>query len=89
MAERKCRVTVDGEAREYAAGTPYQSIAAEFQHKYPHRIVLVFVDQFHLQELRKRVEKDCELKFVTTADPVGYLTEFSLLCFGIVVFPAV
>ena len=55
MAERKCRVTIDGEVREYAAGTTYQAIAAEFQHRYPHRIVLVFVDQFHLQELRKTV----------------------------------
>ena len=84
MAERKCRVTIDGEVREYAAGTTYQAIAAEFQHRYPHRIVLVFVDQFHLQELRKTVDKDCELKFVTTADPVGYQTYRRSMCFLLV-----
>lgn len=72
MADRKCRVTIDGEVREYARGTAYQEIAGEFQPKYEHQIVLVFVDRFHLQELRKTVERDCELKFVTTADPVGY-----------------
>ena len=84
MAERKYRVTIDGEVREYAAGTTYQAIAAEFQHRYPHRIVLVFVDQFHLQELRKTVDKDCELKFVTTADPVGYQTYRRSMCFLLV-----
>ena len=55
MADRKCRVTIDGEVREYARGTAYQEIAGEFQPKYEHQIVLVFVDRFHLQELRKTV----------------------------------
>ena len=30
MADRKCRVTIDGEVREYARGTAYQEIAGEF-----------------------------------------------------------
>lgn len=84
MADRKCRVTIDGEVREYARGTAYQEIAGEFQPKYEHQIVLVFVDRFHLQELKKTVERDCELKFVTTADPVGYQTYRRSMCFLLV-----
>ena len=84
MADRKCRVTIDGEVREYARGTAYQEIAGEFQPKNEHQIVLVFVDRFHLQELRKTVERDCELKFVTTADPVGYQTYRRSMCFLLV-----
>lgn len=72
MSEQMCRVVAEGEIREYRAGTSYQKIAEEFQPRYEHQIVLVFVDGFHLQELRKCVERDCELKFVTTADAIGH-----------------
>ena len=58
MAARMCKVTVDGEIREYKAGTTYQEIAADFQPHYEHQIVLVFAGGFHLQELRKTLEKD-------------------------------
>ena len=57
MERRICRVCINGETREYAAGTSYLEIAEEFQSQYEHQIVLVFVDGNHLQELRKRVEK--------------------------------
>ena len=72
MSEQMCRVTVEGEVREYRAGTSYQKIAEDFQSRYDHQIVLVFAGGFHLQELRKAVERDCELKFVTTADAIGH-----------------
>ena len=72
MSEQMCRVTVEGETREYRAGTSYQKIAEDFQSRYDHQIVLVFAGGFHLQELRKAVERDCELKFVTTADAIGH-----------------
>ena len=49
----------------------YQEIARTYQQEYQHDIVLVFVDG-RLQELFKTLETDCELKFVTTADPLGY-----------------
>ena len=52
-------------------GTTYQEIARTYQQEYQHDIVLVFVDG-RLQELFKTLETDCELKFVTTADPLGY-----------------
>lgn len=62
MEERKCRVRVDGETREYPAGTTYQAIAEDYQARYEHQIVLVFAGQNHLQELRKRVEKDDQMR---------------------------
>ena len=58
MSEQMCRVTAAGETREYRAGTSYQKIAEDYQPKYEHQIVLVFVDGFHIQELRKTVERD-------------------------------
>ena len=64
-------VHVDGTDREFKKGTTYQEIARICQQEYQHDIVLVFVDG-RLQELFKTLEKDCELKFVTTADPLGY-----------------
>ena len=80
----KCRVRVEGRIREYEKGTPYQVIAEEFQPDYEHQIVLVYVGGFHLQELGKKVEKDCELKFVTTADAIGHETYKRSMCFLLV-----
>ena len=56
MSEQMCRVTVEGETREYRAGTSYQKIAEDFQSRCDHQIVLVGAGGFHLQELRKAVE---------------------------------
>lgn len=84
MAARMCKVTVDGETREYRAGTTYQEIAEDFQPKYEHQIVLVFADGFHLQELRKTLEKDCELRFVTTGDAIGHAAYKRSMCFLLV-----
>ena len=84
MSERICKVTVDGETREYKAGTTYQEIAEEYQPGYEHQIVLVFVGNFHLQELRKTVEEDCELRFVTTADAIGHEAYKRSMCFLLV-----
>ncbi|HIZ13588.1 MAG TPA: nucleoside kinase [Candidatus Mediterraneibacter stercorigallinarum] len=84
MEERKCRVRVDGETREYPAGTTYQAIAEDYQARYEHQIVLVFAGQNHLQELRKRVEKDCEIRFVTTGDAIGHATYKRSMCFLLV-----
>lgn len=84
MEERKCRVCVDGEIREYPAGTTYQAIAEDYQARYEHQIVLAFAGQNHLQELRKRVEKDCEIRFVTTGDAIGHATYKRSMCFLLV-----
>ncbi len=84
MSARMCKVTVDGKVREYKAGTTYLEIAEEFQPYYEHQIVLVFAGGFHLQELRKTVEKDCELRFVTTADEIGHAAYKRSMCFLLV-----
>ncbi|HJA05728.1 MAG TPA: nucleoside kinase [Candidatus Mediterraneibacter pullicola] len=75
-----CRVTIDGETRLYAEGTAYQEIAEEYQPRYEHQIVLVFVGKYRLRELRKCVEEDCELRFVTTGDPIGHATYKRSMC---------
>ena len=75
-----CRVRVDGETREYKTGTTYQQIAEDFQPRYEHRIVLAYEDG-RLRELRKPLEDDCELRFVTTGDEIGHSTYKRSMCF--------
>lgn len=84
MEEKTCKVKIGNETKEYAFGITYQKIAEDFQENYPHQIVLVFVDRFRLQELEKKLEKDCELEFVTTGDAIGYETYKRSLCFMLV-----
>lgn len=84
MEERRCRVSINGEIREYPVGTTYQTIAEDYQPFYEHQIVLVFVQGNHLQELRKRVNEDCELRFVTTGDAIGHATYKRSMCFLLV-----
>ena len=80
MTEKMCRVRADGETREYKTGTTYQQIAEDFQPRYEHRIVLAYEDG-RLRELRKPLEDDCELRFVTTGDEIGHSTYKRSMCF--------
>lgn len=80
MTEKMCRVRVDGETREYKTGTTYQQIAEDFQPRHEHRIVLAYEDG-RLRELRKPLEDDCELWFVTTGDEIGHSTYKRSMCF--------
>ncbi len=84
METKTCIVKIGDEKKEYSEGITYQKIAEEFQHKYAHEIVLVFVNQFRLQELDKTLESDCEIEFITTGDPIGYETYKRSLCFMLV-----
>ena len=84
MTVQSCTVTIDGEKRRYAKGTTYREIAEEYQSRYAHQIVLVFVDQLRLQELTKTLQKDCSLTFVTTEDEIGHATYVRSLCFLLV-----
>ena len=59
MESTTCTVRIGEETKEYAVGTTYQEIAQEYQARYGHQIVLVFINQFHLQELDKKLEQDC------------------------------
>ena len=67
------QVTINGKIENYEAGTPYLTIARKHQAEYPQDIILVFVNG-KLTELYKSLKKDCELKFVTTADAPGMQT---------------
>lgn len=83
MEKIKYRVKIGDTIREYTEETSYKQIAEEFQREYEHDIVLVFQDG-KLQELNKKLKCDCELAFVTTADPVGHQTYKRSLCFMMV-----
>ncbi len=84
MEKEFCTVQIGERIKTYEKGITYKAIAEEFQKEYPHQIVLVFIDRLRLQELNKRLKKDCELSFITTADSIGYETYRRSLCFMLV-----
>jgi len=65
-------VKVNGKTRTYPEGTTYLDIGKEFLSDFDNDLALVFADD-KLQELFKHVKKDCTLKFITTADPIGMM----------------
>lgn len=67
------QVKIHDEIRQYEARTTYLKIAKEYQKEYSHDIVLVTVDG-KLQELHKKVNRDCTLNFETTACDSGHKT---------------
>ena len=69
--EKMYKVTIDGEEREYAPQTSLIDIAKEFADKYPYRIILALVDGT-LKELFYRIDKNCTVSFITTADSSGH-----------------
>ncbi len=71
--EKICQVRIGDEVREYIAGTTYQQIAGDFQDRYEEDIVLIYVDG-KLQELRKKLKRDCTLAFETTRGAIGHET---------------
>lgn len=66
-------VTINGEKREYEAGTVYETLVKEYQEQYQHRIALVSADR-KIRELSKKLKKDCELSFFTIGDQIGHKT---------------
>ena len=73
MTQKMYTVRVGEEERSYKEGTTYEEIAKQYQKDYENDIVLVFVNN-KLQELPKKLNKDCTLRFVTTSDTVGMAT---------------
>lgn len=71
--KRMMQVTVDGKAYTYPQGTPYRAIAADFQDRHPHDILLVNRGG-KLCELYKTLDRDCSLKMVTAQDKPGIQT---------------
>lgn len=64
-------VTINGEQKQYEAGTSYERIAQDYQKQYDDTIALVIVDG-KIRELMKTVEKDCELQFITLKNSAGH-----------------
>ena len=55
---------------EYEAGVSLEAVSRDFQKDYPHDIILARVDG-KLAELSKCIDRDAELEFITTGEPVG------------------
>ncbi|MCI9308074.1 MAG: nucleoside kinase [Oscillospiraceae bacterium] len=67
------QVTVDGVRRAYPLGTPYRTVAADFQGSSPYDILLVSRDG-RLCELHKGLDRDCSLRLITARDRPGMQT---------------
>ncbi|MCI8838954.1 MAG: nucleoside kinase [Oscillospiraceae bacterium] len=67
------KVMVDGVEYAYPQGTPYRTIAADVQPRFPYDILLVNRDG-KLCELHKPLDRDCSLKMVTAQDIPGIQT---------------
>ena len=66
-------ITIGDVSKEYPKGITLYEISKEFQGEYTNDIILACVDN-KLQELNKKVEKDCEVEFITVDDANGYRT---------------
>jgi uridine kinase len=73
MSKEMFQVKIGDEIRMYEADTTYRQIAQDYQKDYEDDIVLVFVDG-KLQELFKKLKKDCTIRFETTAGEIGHRT---------------
>ncbi len=72
MSQTVYRVSVGDHVYEYPQGTSYLRIAEDFQADDPCDIVLAFVDG-KLQELNKRLKKNCRMSFVSVASDSGHM----------------
>lgn len=70
---RMMKVNVDGVEYIYPKGTLYQAIAADFQERYAHDILLVNRNG-KLCELHKALDRDCTLKMITVEEKPGMQT---------------
>ena len=66
-------ITIDGIAREYPLGIPFEEIARQYQPEYKDMIALV-LENDKIRALHKTVEKDCPLSFLTIRDDIGHKT---------------
>ncbi len=66
-------IKIDGKEYYYEEGIKYEIIAKEFQKNYDDPIALVTVDG-KIRELMKRVNRDCELDFITYRNAIGHKT---------------
>lgn len=80
---KQYKVRVNETVYTYDEGTSFERIAKDFQNQYAHQIVLG-CENYKLFELKKTLQKDCELKFITTGDSVGNKTYKRSMCLMLV-----
>lgn len=73
MGENMVTVKILGKQKQYPYGTMYADIVKEYAGASRYPIVLVLKDG-KLCELHKKLKRDGEITFVTTADDAGHLT---------------
>lgn len=83
MPEKMYRVQDGNIVLEYPEGTSFLQIADDFQKYYEHQIVLG-CENYKLFELHKVLQKDCEIRFITTGDSVGNKTYKRSMCLMLV-----
>lgn len=83
MSKKTYQVQVNGTIREYEEGTTFEVIAKDFQSQYAHQIVLG-CENYKLFELRKTLQRDCVLQFITLGDSVGNKTYKRSMCLMLV-----
>ncbi|MCD7725561.1 MAG: nucleoside kinase [Clostridiales bacterium] len=66
-------ITIDGKEKLYEDGIKYEIIAEEYQNHFTSPIALVTVNG-KIRELMKRVDRDCELGFITYENVIGHKT---------------
>ena len=66
-------IKIKGTERFYEEGVQYELIAEQYQNECTSQIALVEING-KIQELMKRVNRDCELKFITYEDDIGHKT---------------
>lgn len=66
-------IKINGKERFFEDGVQYELIAEQYQNECTSQIALVEIDG-KIQELMKRVSRDCELKFITYEDDIGHKT---------------
>ncbi|MDE6320125.1 MAG: nucleoside kinase, partial [Lachnospiraceae bacterium] len=66
-------IRIDGKEYFYEDGIKYEVIAEEHQNDYVSQIALVTVNG-KIRELMKRVDRDCDLTFITCGDAIGHKT---------------
>lgn len=80
---KQYQVQVNETVRTYDEGTSFETIAKDFQDQYENQIVLG-CENNKLFELKKILQKDCELKFITTGDSIGNKTYKRSMCLMLV-----
>ena len=69
----KISVTVKDITKEYEKGISYLDVYKDFQENYEQTVILACVEN-KLQELNKKIQRDCEVEFLTVEDSNGYRT---------------